>query len=207
MSVNTEFWFGCEDGIESRFLDSIGPFRDWYEELATDPGSGYCIDLHETITRIVDSGRRALFPATQQQAGVLDAILDLFLGEYCDGGAGQNLFPPVNQSMLPTRYYESLLAPAQNLGEPHLIEFWNFLLSGRPLARDPVCFPYTPSNGVFRVSFVTAKEATALIEPIRTLDPSLGQGLSEAEISGLHWARDAIEKVTDSGVGLVMTAA
>src|SRR5262245_21019655 len=144
MGVCVEFREARADGIASALLEEISSLREWVTELYTDPSAGYDAAPIEMIEEVARRGSDALCPETLQQATQLDAMLDPFIADYCDWGPGRRLFPAAHASMLPLRYYEGVLDVVEESGSTLLVRFWRAIAEGRPVGRDPSCFPYHP---------------------------------------------------------------
>ena len=207
MGVFVEFREARADGIASVLLGEIASLREWVTEHYTDPPAGFDAAPIELIEEVARRGSDALSPETAREAAQLDALVDLFIGDYCDWGPGRRLFPAAHRSMLYLWHYEGVLDVVEQSGSTLLVRFSRAIAEGRPVGRDPACLPYHPSDSVFRVSFLTSEEVAELSGPLEDLRRQRTRGVSERGLAALRSASEAVSAVLERGLGLLITAA
>lgn len=197
MGIRVSFFVGAVDGLETILLDSMSDFKKWYEKLIEEWPDECDLEILESANEILAGGRDVLNVYDQASATKVDKLVDEFVGSFCDYGDGPHILKNAHESCLYLRRYAAYRDHFE-IGSP-LRRFWDFLLDGRPVFRDPETFPYKPTDGLFSVSFVTADEARVLLLAFLKVMP--------IEVEVLKIARDALETAYNERLGLIMTIA
>ncbi len=202
MGMRVQFHSGSRDGLEAVLIAGMSGFRAWYEEIATEPDSGFSLVVLEITDEVLAQGHKALAAEDAEAASRVDALVDAFVCDYCDWGPGRRLLPAINESMLAIRHYEACLHILEREVDERTIEWWKLMLSGRPIARDPRRLPYNRRDPVFRPSYATADEAGDLLAALQPIKPTdAAQGTAAA----LEWTVDSLAWAVRERTGLVVT--
>jgi hypothetical protein len=202
MGIRVMFWLGSADGIATHFLS--GPL-DRFEAWAIEVESNFPGDIgHENLALIhrVRSVGAAAFEVTDAaSAASIDGMLDLYYGWYCDSSE-RDLLVSADESMLPERYFRAASSVSERPSAREVSHLWRFLLTGRAVLRDPHGWPYTSSDGVFRLGYWTSVECSTLRRILRPT--AAGSHRSEADEAIAATFR-AVAVAEAKGVGLITT--
>jgi|GEM_PF-3103352 len=202
MGIRVSFELGAPDGLEGMFWGSDPSlFRDWLRaEDREDPGF-YAPELLSRLDQVVTEGPSSLAPRDRQDAQILDAIFDAFVGDYCILEA-QSLLENATGGFTNVYYFERAQELVESRCSPQVAQCWRDLLQGRAVGRPSSPYPYTPSDVVFRLGYWTAAEVQIVHDSLQTLSPA------ELRRNIPWWARGARARTRDNEVVIstVLTA-
>lgn len=208
MGTRVEFYFGTEDSLETTLLKNLRAFREWLARAIKDEPDSYGPLALAQADSVLEKGRTALKAKDDTTALYVDKLVEAFVGDFCDHGDGQNLLEIIPLSIVNVSHYYECYKYLEK--DTFLEAFWNFILNGRPLARNPNLFPYNSSDGVFYVSFATAEEVQTLHSAITKISvPGQNDNSSffnDASLA-LKIAHEAVDAAYYRGVGLIITVA
>lgn len=200
MGIRVTFELGAKDGLESILLIGMRDYREWLDKQSRLYPMDHDPIVLATADSILDEGRKAFEANCLEKAIEIDNLVNSFLGDYCDNGPGANLLKDISTGVIyVSNYYECV----ENF-EPNSVPavFWNYILKGRPIARDAEILPYNSNDSGLRVSFVTALEVESLRKTFKTMNY-----YGDRSASALIIAQNALEKAELEEVGLVITVA
>ena len=194
MSIRVMFHLGAKDGLETILLDGMQEFKAWYEKLGAEWPDDYDPAIMESANEVLSSGRNSFVVDDQRAAAKIDKLVDEFIGDFCDS---QLRLKSAHSSCI---RYDNYWEYRDHFAIGHPIRsFWEYLLNGRPVSRNPIKFPYRSSDGIFGVSFVTEGEVVALQSAFQEVMP--------IEPGALSIAREAVDAAYKEELGLIITFA
>lgn len=206
MGILVTFHCGAPDGLAGILLDGLKGFRDWYEAQVTEPSSGFDdVTVLERADDILALGASALSANNVESARQVDALVQVFVGDYCDWGPGRKRIRPASQNALALRRFEACQTFIQENASTDTSGWWDLMLLGRPVGRDAQRLPFVPmSSGGMRVAFATSDEARRLLAD---LEPIARRYNDESSPHALDIAVESLAHVTRLRTGLVVTIA
>ena len=201
MGIRVEFYQGARDGLESILIEHMPEFRNWSEEQKDFPSSV----LH-AAERVIEIGGDAFLADSHVAAREIDLLTDYFVCGYCDYGPGRNILGSPCTNMLKIHNYQACLPYIVATHDLELVSWWELMLSGRPIRRNPVPFPY--SGGGIPVSFATAEEIPRFLrtlEKIRILKSNEDAREAGWAGSARSVAIEAMNIAASRKTGLVIT--
>ena len=201
MSKRVTFWLGARDGIVSHFLSGpLERFATWLEGWDT-PDSVRLVGLASDARM---RGAEALRANDSTQALIVDRMLDVYYGSFCDLVEPATLVAAAPSDCSERCYWTAAEGFARHPGGSAGEALWRCLLEGRPVLRDARRLPYVSSDGVFRLGYWSADECDVLADELQTV----GATATEAEARrAVAAALEAISRARGSRTGLITVVA
>lgn len=217
MGIRVSFGLGAPDGLEGMFWRSNPSlFRDWLRAADRDDPGFYAPGLLSRLDQVVAEGPRSLSPRDRQDAQVIDAIFDAFVGDYCDLEA-QSLLENATGCFTNVAYFERARELVEARCPSQVAQCWRDLLQGRAVGRPSSPYHYTPSGVVFRLGYWTAEEVRIVLDGLQTAFPAVIQRnirrsrgsriLTPDDEVAIENALVATARALESRTGLVTTVA
>ncbi|WP_027482464.1 hypothetical protein [Deinococcus pimensis] len=176
MSVSASFYLGSPDGLVSHFLSGpLDDFEHWYAERLEKHPDFLGRRVLNVIRQVRQGGRDALAAASTRVPWMVDETLSWYYGLFTD-----THLPPDGwkRAAVPTIRRDEIVKLEKALvdrGLTETAELVTFILTGRPVLRDPEVQPFVPDDPQSPPTL-----AFWTLEEVERLHDLLG-GLREAE--------------------------
>ncbi|WP_198087167.1 hypothetical protein [Variovorax sp. E3] len=200
MGIYAQFWHCHPAGLADEFLSGpLEEFDSWLLEIMAAFPDDVDPAVYPLLQTVQANGRTALHALTAPEAAAVDRLMDAYFGMFCDMKRGdvkrsaeQSLLrAPCSRGMLGSGNHAAALGVA--------FELWNFVFSGRAVARDSSLLPYVSGDGVYHLSYWSLDE-------VRLLDEAFAVGPipEEVDLKALAVVKNALASALTQRSGLII---
>ena len=201
------FYLGNEDGLESVFLSQLDSFLNWYWDTPLEDIEHYPGEHIERLERLQEKGRLALTIETEEEGDLIDEILGIFVGEYCDHIDGSVLYEVGDFTNKGRDTYAANVISASSDSPDKFL--WRYVTDGRSLAYGLPERRYKKTCDGYKTGYWTAQEVCRM-EAVLQQVLIKPEGLDylrpiEDHLYPIEVALRAIKKAQSNRVGLVLS--
>lgn len=199
MGIHISFWHGSHDGLLGHFLSlPHAEIEAWLLQCMEQFPEEFDPAILALLQNFRRHGVEALKVDSAADAKLVDELLKVCYGQYCDQHIDRSMLQDASSSTLHLRRYDTITDALRRANAPpDILKLWHYLFTGRPLLRDPSLLPFNFNDDIYRIGYWTADEVLAL------------QGWLQATIGADEHAKDAalvaMATAAERKQGLIMT--
>ncbi|WP_093195204.1 hypothetical protein [Variovorax sp. YR750] len=200
MGIYAQFWHCHPAGLAEEFLSGpLEEFDSWLLETIAEFPDDIDTSVYPLLQIVRANGRAALHALSASEAASVDRLMDAYFGMFCDMKR-RDLKQAADQSLLRASHYRGMFG-SDNDSTARGVAFvlWNFMFSGRSVARGSSVFPYASEDGVYHLSYWSSDEVSLRNEAL-TVAPSP----KDVDSRALAAAKNALASAHTRRSGLII---
>jgi len=202
MGTYVYYYLGDDYGMRTRFLADLGPFTEWFSCLVAEYPDEYPPSQLEKLLDIVQRGTAALKTGFDDEAHMIDRILDEYW-QFCDE---KGLYRELEITPSAHKWYRYAADLSEVLPSASAIanSYYRRLFLGRSLAECSE-HEYQSEDGVFHLSWLLPAEVSQLLSELERFEGRLD--CKEDHAAGVFWMLKSLKEARSKGVSLVVVVA